>query len=56
MLALNLLALVMKFCMVWIVAEADPGGGGGGGVVGLCKVRNTEVYSLHADLSLLICI
>ena len=37
--------------MVWIVAEADPGEGGRGGTV---QARNTEVYSLHADLSLLI--
>ena len=46
----------MKFCMVWIVAEADPGegGGGGGGCGGTVQARNTEVYSLHADLSLLI--
>ena len=39
----------MKFCMVWIVAEADPGGGGGGGggVVGLCK-RETRRFSARS--------
>ena len=30
------------------------GGGGGGGRGGTVQARNTEVYSLHADLSLLI--
>ena len=46
MLALKFACTSDEVCMVWIVAEADPGEGWGG-VVGLCK-RETRRFSARS--------